>query len=244
MPATGRGIHLPPYVIGADGCRSGWVIASRTPLTGETSVAIADSFGSILDGPGKGASAIIVDIPIGLAENDRRVCEREARRRIGPRRSSVFSSPRRPMLRFDRYEDANAFGKANGAGLSRQCWGIVPKIREADQRMTRSLQELVGEGHPELAFTRLRGAPCVYPKRTAEGARERREALVGAGLSSVDDLLADLRRRHPKKNEFADDDFYDACVLSLTAQARLAGVAWRLGDGARDARGLLMEIWG
>lgn len=148
------------------------------------------------------------------------------------------------MLAFDRYEDANAFGKANGAGLSRQCWGIVPKIREADQQMTRDLQGLVGEGHPELAFTRLCGAPCAYPKRTAEGARERRSALVAAGLFSIDALLADLRRRHPRKREFADDDFYDACALSLTAEARLAGAAWRFGDDARDARGLLMEIWG
>lgn len=216
----------------------------RFLLTGETRVAIADSFGSILDGPGENASAIIVDIPIGLAESGGRSCEREARRRLGRRRSSVFSSPRRPMLAFDRYEDANAFGKANGAGLSRQCWGIVPKIREADQQMTRDLQGLVGEGHPELAFTRLCGAPCAYPKRTAEGARERRSALVAAGLFSIDALLADLRRRHPRKREFADDDFYDACALSLTAEARLAGAAWRFGDDARDARGLLMEIWG
>jgi predicted RNase H-like nuclease len=40
------------------------------------------------------------------------------------------------------------------------------------------------------------------------------------------------------------DDVYDACVLAITAKARLAGEALHLTDGARDSRGLLMEIWG
>ncbi len=244
MPATSGGNSSPSYVLGVDGCRAGWFVAARILQTGETSVAIADSFASILDGPGQSAAAIIVDIPIGLADFGGRACEAQARRSIGPRRSSVFSSPRRPMLGFDRYEDANAFGKATGAGISKQCWGIVTKIREADLVVTPELQRIVGEGHPELAFTRLRGAPCAHAKRRHDGERERRNALISAGLDTIDDMLADVRRIHPRKSEFANDDFYDACALSLTAQARLEGAAWRLGDGARDARGLLMEIWG
>jgi predicted RNase H-like nuclease len=187
---------------------------------------------------------IIVDIPIGLAPTGARACEIDARRLIGPRRSSVFASPRRSMLNFDLFDNANAWGKANGAGLSKQCWGIVPKIREADQRMSPDLQTRVGEGHPEVAFTRLRGAPCVHSKRTSEGLSERRAALIGAGLSSIDDMLSGLREIHPLKKDFALDDFYDACALALTAQARLEGAAWRLGDGARDERVLMMEIWG
>lgn len=244
MPATDRRISPSSCVIGVDGCRAGWIFAVRFLQSGETTVAIADSLASILDGPGRLAACVIVDVPIGLTDFGGRTCEKEARRRIGRRRSSVFSSPRRPMLAFDFYEDANAFGKMNGGGLSKQCWGIVPKIREADALMTPQLQKIVVEGHPELAFTRLRGAPCDFPKRKAEGERERRDALAEGGIAGIDDLLKGLRRAHPRKSEFANDDFYDACALSLTAKARVEGAAWRLGDGARDRRGLLMEIWG
>jgi len=244
MPATDRRIYPSSCVIGVDGCRAGWIFAVRLPQSGETSVAIADSLASILDGPGRDAACVIVDVPIGLADFGGRVCEAQARQLIGSRRSSVFSSPRRPMLDFDHYEDANAYGKMNGGGLSKQCWGIFPKIREADAVMTPDLQNTVCEGHPELAFTRLRGAPCAYPKRTKEGERERRDALLGEGIAMIDDLHEGLRRDYPKKSAFSNDDFYDACALSLTATARVEGVAWRLGDGARDRRGLLMEIWG
>lgn len=69
MPATGRGISKADYVLGVDGCRAGWIFAQRFPLTGETRVAISDRFASILDGLGMGAAAVIIDIPIGLADS-------------------------------------------------------------------------------------------------------------------------------------------------------------------------------
>lgn len=205
-------------------------------------VAIADSARSFLDGPGKSASVIIIDMPIGLADRPRgRACEREVRQRLGARRSSVFSSPLRAMLSMSAYEQANAFGKSLGAGLSKQAWQISPKIAELDAVMTPALQARIGEGHPELAFARLAGAPCRHSKRTPDGVAERRELLVNAGLA-VDALLGALRDGYPK-SAFATDDLFDACALALIAEARLTGAAVALGDGVRDARGLAMEIW-
>jgi predicted RNase H-like nuclease len=56
--------------------------------------------------------------------------------------------------------------------------------------------------------------------------------------------LRAARQQHPTKRVFADDDLIDACALALAAEAARVNKAWRLGDGARDARGLLMEICG
>ncbi len=233
------------HVLGVDGCGAGWVVAARLAGTGETSVVITDSFRSILDGVGATADMIIIDMPIGLADFPQgRRCEKEARARIGARRSSVFPSPQRAMLAMNSYDAANDYGKRQGSGITKQAWAITPKIREIDKIITPGLQSRIGEGHPELAFARLAGRPCQHPKRTIDGQKERRDLLIGAGFNEIDRLHVDLRLRHPRKREFAADDFYDACALALTAEARLAGAAWRLGDGACDSRGLLMEIWG
>ncbi|MGF1543928.1 MAG: DUF429 domain-containing protein [Parvularculaceae bacterium] len=247
---TGRSF----VAVGVDGCPAGWVYVERPvdrrgrPRGGLAAAAVAPRFADVVNAFAAsiagGRAAIMVDMPIGLAETGRRACEGAVRRALGPRRSSVFSSPRRPMLAMADYDAANRWGKERsaGGGLSRQAWNIVPKIREVDAVMTPGLQSAIGEAHPEAAFARLRGAPCEQPKRTAGGAAERRAALGVAGLDAGRILRA-LRERFPRKADVADDDVLDACVLSLTAAARLEGTAVVHGDGARDARGLRMEIW-
>jgi predicted RNase H-like nuclease len=207
------------------------------------SVAIADSFASLLDGPLASTMMIAVDMPIGLPDLPGRTCEREVRAAIRPRQSSVFSSPLRGMLAFAAYEDANDFGKARGAGLSKQAWAITRKIREIDALMTPALQARIVEGHPELAFARLGGRPCAFAKRKPQGCDERINILRKNGVDA-DALLRSARAQHPFKRVFADDDLIDACAMALTAEAKLAGTAWRKGDGAKDSRGLAMEIWG
>lgn len=244
MPATDRRKSPPIWAIGVDGRRRGWLLAARNLLSGEFRVAIADSLRSILDADEARSASIVIDMPIGLPDAGDRACEVEARRRLGPRRSSVFTSPARRILAHASYEEANRHAKMLGRGLSRQAWAIAPKIREADAMMTPGMQEMIAEGHPELAFARLNGAPCADPKKTPAGESERRDILLRAGLRQVDAALDDLRARHPRKSDFANDDYYDACALSFTAEHRLSATAWRLGDGARDARGLRMEIWG
>ncbi len=239
MPATGKGT----VVAGVDGCPKGWIAAVRIPATGEMTVTIEESFSALLDGPLASSALIVVDMPIGLPEFPGRACERETRRAIEVRRSSVFSAPLRGMLAFEAYEDANKFGKARGAGLSRQAWNITPKIREIDALMTPALQARIIEGHPELAFTRLGGTPCRFAKRTTEGRTERLAILEACDIDAAA-LLRVARSRHPLKRDFADDDLFDSCALSLTAEAVFNNCARRMGDGARDSRGLLMEICG
>ncbi|MCK5744627.1 MAG: DUF429 domain-containing protein, partial [Oricola sp.] len=184
---------------------------------------------------------------IGLADAGRRGCEALARQILKPKRSSsVFTPPRRPMLAFARYEDANAWGKAQEpkGGLSKQAWMIAPKIREIDAAITPAHQARLCEGQPEIAFARLNaGAACAFPKRKKEGEDERRALLAAAGLPDAEEIYRTLRAGHGAA-AVKRDDVYDACALALTAKARLDGTATHLADGARDARGLLMEIWG
>jgi predicted RNase H-like nuclease len=162
-------------------------------------------------------------MPIGLPDRGPRACDIEARRRLGPRRSSVFPAPLRPMLDAPTYADALSI-----AGLSKQAYNLIPKIREVDALMAPDRQRTVVEVHPELCFARLLGHPCRSPKRTVEGRAERLAVL-------------DLTIERPPPGA-AWDDVLDACALTETARLLVVGDVERLGDGARDARGLRCEI--
>lgn len=248
MPATMTGNQPKAYadkcVLGVDGCRKGWAAVRVNLCDNTVSGFIAETFAEIL--AINDAAMTIIDMPIGLADEAARACETMARKRLSPlRHSSVFPSPKRMMLSFATYEEANAWGKQHiGKGLSKQAWMITPKIREIDNAIGPGNQARLGEGHPEVAFARLNDAkPCTWPKRKTEGQAERRALLHQAGLTVAEEIYQSLRTEHGG-NAIARDDVYDACVLTLTAKARLENKAWRLGDGARDARGLVMEIWG
>lgn len=235
-------------VAGVDGCRGGWIVVLLDTRLRRVQGAVWASFAALYEACAGKAASMIVDMPIGLADSGRRACETMARRRLGPRRAaSVFSSPRRPMLHFLRYEEANAWGKAAGAdeggGLSRQAWNILPRIQEIDAVITPEDQSWLGEGHPEIAFSRLNGgAPCRHSKKTDQGRRERLALLRRAGFPDGHGFLAQMKAHYRAAVQL--DDILDACVLALTAEARLSGRALRLTNEARDARGLVMEIWG
>ena len=248
VPATKRRKPNGKFLMGVDGCRAGWVVVQRNIVNGETTVDIIPNFRKIVNGVGKSAAMVMVDMPIGLCDHGRRACETLARQLLKPlRHSSVFSSPRRPMLAFDCYEDANRFGKSQGpdggGGLSKQAWMITPKIREIDEIMSPALQDRIAEAHPEIAFYRLnKNSPCLHSKRKKEGLEERKAVLIGSGIVNPDMLFEHARTI--AGSEVSRDDVYDACALALTAKARLENSAVHLTDDALDARGLKMEIWG
>jgi predicted RNase H-like nuclease len=172
--------------------------------------------------------AVAIDIPIGLPERGARACDVEARARLGPRRSSVFPAPVRAALGCETWERANAVARSvDGRGLSRQVFHLLAKIGEVDGSISPTLQARIVEAHPELCFASMSGAPLVHPKRTPAGARER-GALVGGPVDRV--------------RGAARDDVLDAHALLWTARRVARGVDGRLGDGARDGRGLRMEI--
>jgi predicted RNase H-like nuclease len=145
----------------------------------------------------------------------------------------VFPTPARAVLGAIDHRDAcERSATTCGRKLSVQAFNLLPRIAELDRVMSPPLQARVAEAHPELAFARLAGAPMAHPKRTEQGRHERRAALARAGLADLPDSLPGA----------AADDIADAAVLALVAAAVVAGRAEHIGDGARDARGLRMEI--
>ena len=199
-------------VAGVDGCRGGWVVAGS-----DGSLTVVGRIGDVLDG---GFDAVAIDIPIGLPDAGPRRCDVEARRLLGPRRSTVFPAPAR------RFVDARSF--ADVAGMSLQAFHLLPRIAEVDRVIVPARQDRVIESHPELAFARLAGGvPLAEPKRTAAGV-ERRRALLG-----LDEV--------PRIRGAAAHDVLDALALVRTARRLADGTAERLG-GDCDGRGLRMEI--
>lgn len=220
-------------VAGADGCRTGWVVARRGPAG--LSLAVVPEIGPVIEEVAAGAlAALAVDMPIGLPGAGPRACDAEARRLLGPRRSSVFPAPARAVLGASTYREAAARSRAAmGRSLPVQAYNLVPKVAELDRALRPELQARVAEAHPELAFCRLAGAPAAHAKRTPEGRAERLALLAAAGLGDLSRLRA---------LGAAPDDILDAAVLVLTAERILTGTATRLGDGSVDARGLRMEV--
>jgi predicted RNase H-like nuclease len=184
-------------------------------------------------------AAAAVDIPIGLAAAGPRACDREARLLLGPRRSSVFPAPVRPVLRATSYAEACAISREHcGKGVSKQLYNILGKIREVDGVITPNRQRQLFEACPELSFAVMSGGtPMLHNKRTAEGRAERVAALVSA-LGDVAPLV-DFVDAPPKGA--ARDDVFDAYALAWTARRAVTGSSIRLG-GEMDETGLRMEV--
>ena len=161
-------------------------------------------------------------------------------------RSRVFLDLRRPLLRYlpDDYQRANTWGKADGKGLSKQAWFILPKVAEVDAAVTPTDQTLLREVHPEVIFHRLSRGEALPSKKTPLGRAIRLELLANAGLT----LAADWDRQFPRR-DVQLDDLIDAAGCALAAHRIDEGRATALPldgfNGARgsDSRGLAMEIW-
>ncbi len=229
-------------VAGVDGCRGGWVVAllqnnAMLPLL------IVASFDEMLAATA-GAERVLVDIPMGLTNGGpERVCEVAARRLLGrPRGSSVFQVPTRQAVHAESYEAACELNQAaTGRKISRQTWGICPKIAEADRALTAApeLQRRVQEAHPEVCFTVLNGGtPMQHAKKTPEGQQERLALLGINAAGRLSEALASYRRVLA-----APDDFIDAMVCAVMAkQVQLHGAAPLPPDPPLDDFGLRMQI--
>ncbi len=90
-------------IAGVDGCEDGWVAAIES-ADGERLVIVFKRFKDLV--ANAALKIIVVDIPIGLTARGPRLCDIETRRFIGPRGSSVFPAPLRPMLTARDWKDA------------------------------------------------------------------------------------------------------------------------------------------
>lgn len=224
-----RAVRREPRCAGVDGCRRGWVVATRD------GVEIVERFASLIDR----FDVIAVDMPIGLADAAIRGCEAVARRYISPRGSTIFSTPVRGCLTATDYRHACEISRAAiGRAISQQSWRILPKIRELDDVLTPEHDNAVVEAHPECAFATMNGGVIRAPKHTPAGLAERL-VLLEPVFGSVAKALA----TRPKGDAKADD-VLDAFAVLWTAERFARGDHHTLAAHTpeRDARGLPMRI--
>lgn len=172
-------------VVGVDGCPGGWVGVTVT----DGRFSGCEWYERVTDVFERHPEAVVigVDIPVGLAERAPRRADVEARRLLGPRRSSVFPAPARPLLEAGSYAEARALAARLGMPCpSAQCWALRARIAEVDA-LARAEPRLV-EVHPEVSFRAMAGGPLAHPKRSWNGACARRALLERAGLALPDDL--------------------------------------------------------
>jgi predicted RNase H-like nuclease len=228
-------------VMGVDGCPGGWiaVIWGAAPTH-----RLVSRFSDLLDVE---AAVIAVDMPIGLPESHGRAPEREVRRRLGERQSSVFAVPARPAVMCEDYREACAINLQHSdppRKIAKQSFHLFPKIREIDAMITPGLQSRVFEVHPELAFWAMNGEyPLPLPKKVKgrpdpAGQALRRDLLRRAGFP-----LHHLPEAAYRQRDVGADDLIDACACAWSARRILEGRSLRFpADPPRDARGLRMEI--
>ncbi len=210
---------------GLDGCRAGWVVATRA------GVEVVDSVTGVLE---QRHRAVGVDMPIGLPGHGDRAADRAARRFLSPRGSTIFSTPARAVLGAADYADACALSAdATGKKISLQAWHILPKIAELDAAISTADEDRVVEVHPECSFAVMNSGKPLVSKHTAEG-----RAVRTALLEQVFGPLPSTPRGATR------DDVLDAYAVLWTAERFAGGQHRDLGGdvGQRDERGLLMRI--
>ncbi|MEX1336163.1 MAG: DUF429 domain-containing protein [Candidatus Limnocylindrales bacterium] len=220
-------------VAGIDGYRRGWV-----------AIVLCDgAYQSALVAPGLAelvartplAAAIGIDIPIGLPERAPRPADVEARRFVGPRRSSVFPTlPRAVWEAPDLAAARRLHLGLSGRSVSAQTFALRDRVLEAD-RVARSDPRL-REVHPEVSFRALAGRHLTVPKSSWTGISLRRGLLLGAGIELPEEL--------GEAGAAGIADVLDAAVVAWSAQRVAAGQAESLPAEARPGPdGIEAAIW-
>jgi predicted RNase H-like nuclease len=202
-------------VLGVDGCRGGWI---GVVFDGETAWGqFAPAISQLVDGAGA-VDVVAIDMPIGLPDAARRQADELARRAIGPRSSSVFTTPCRAALEAPTHAEASEINRSRvGEGVSVQAYHLRKSIFDVDL-WVRTATHRVIEVHPELTFTVLAGDHLTSRKATWAGAKEREDLLRRAGIV-LDGTLGAAGHRA------GVDDVLDAAAAAWSAWRHLHGRA-------------------
>lgn len=233
----------PAYALGIDGCRAGWIWV-RVETGGGFLSGVSPTIASLV-AQQPDATDYYIDMPIGISDEiPTRACDVAARSLLQQRRSSVFVPPCRAALAAADYATANALNRQHhGKGLSRQAYNIGPKILEVDAFLHAhpDYQDRFHEVHPEVCFLGLAGHPMFHGKKTDAGREERLSTLGLAcppALAFARQVLGHWRYRQA---EVLKDDFVDALVAAVMAQAPPLAHK-NLGSPAQRAGALPMRI--
>jgi predicted RNase H-like nuclease/predicted enzyme related to lactoylglutathione lyase len=164
------------------------------------------------------AQVVAVDVPIGIPEAGSRPADESARRFVGPRAASVFTTPVRAVLEAPTYAQARGVAsELTGKSISAQSYGLRRRILEVDEYARDD--ERVIEVHPEVSFRELAHRPLLSKHRT-DGLAERRALLEQAGIEVP-----------PFAPRLAEPDLLDATVAAWSARRYALGEAVPLPQG-------------
>lgn len=210
----------PITVAGADVAKGSWVVVTlddgrfHRALVVDHLIQLRSRLGA--------HDLLAVDIPIGLPQGGGdwpRPADLAARELLGPRRSSVFHAPPRPVFDRESYASGNALHRElTGKGISRQSWGLRDRVLEAEFYVSKNPKTI--EVHPEVCFRAMKGMPLEYAKKTWNGQMERRALLAAQGIELPDHLDGPTGKVPP-------DDLLDAAAAAWTA--------WRCATGRGEA---------
>jgi predicted RNase H-like nuclease len=221
------------HVVGVDAYALGWV-AVELRDGAFLRASLASSLFQVV-ASGSGAAVIAVDIPLGLLPDRWRAADTVAAEQLGPRRSSIFRVPPRPVWQQVSFASANQLCRElTGSGLSRQSWALRPKVLEANAIWERHPGLLV-EAHPELSFRTMAGVPLSFPKKSWTGHIHRRTLLARQGISLPDEL--------GPAGQAPPDDVLDAAAVAWTAHRVATGKAMSYPDPPEESGDARIAIW-
>lgn len=173
------------------------------------------------------AQVVAVDVPIGIPDEGVRPADEAARRFVGPRSSSVFTTPVRQVLEAGTYDQARRVSsEMTGQSISAQAYALRRRILEVDEYARED--DRVIEVHPEVSFRELAHRPLL-PKHRTDGLAERRALLEEAGI----ELPVSVPR-------IAEPDLLDATVAAWSARRYALGQALPL---PRSPSARIGAIW-
>ncbi len=200
--------------VGVDACPLGW-LATKIDPTGITTESYEEF--EKLRRAYTDVDRILVDIPIGFPDDDRRRCDEDASDLLGSRGLSVFYPPCRVAAERDDYSRASEVHEEQiGHGLSQQAYSIREKIIEVTDVVGGEYDGIIREAHPELCFAALNGQPIAYSKSTDWG-RGLRMKLLEEELDNAKNHYRGVRDEYLLK-EVRRDDILDSMALAVAGQ--------------------------
>jgi len=199
--------------IGIDGCRGGWIIAwLKDGCSAE--IRFAESLQPFLRQAPKDAVILIDMILYKPDETSPRPFDRIAKSQLGKWHSRVFPAPPKEALSAQDYPEAcqKSF-LLSGKKISKQCYNLFPKIREANHPSI-NVEQLI-EYHPEIAFKQLNTNIVVEASKKTDLGRNLRQQLIADYLP--EDPL-EIFKMNNEKTCWQTDDLLDALALALVAR--------------------------
>ena len=217
---------------GVDACKGGWIAV----VLGADGFhrAVVDSRFELLVAALDDVGVIAVDIPIGLPDNEPRAADAAARAFVGPRRSSVFTTPPRVVLQAPDYQAARTLARRQFArGISAQSYALASKILEVEGIALGDSR--IVEVHPEVSFRAIADMPLDQAKKTWNGQMARRLLLEGEGIRIPADLGV--------AGAVAPDDVLDAAAAAWSGRRKAHRSAMSLPDPPEVLSGVAAAIW-